>query len=286
MKNKIYISLLLLLAVGILSAISFMRQGETNFSEKHLIIVLRNIGHQLLLKAGDSTSSVLPIKKINEKTFQIEFQQPFVFVHDTLMNLVDKNLKTNHLPTEYIVNVLNCNNKAMIFGYEVSAKTNNIFPCTGRTQGVGCYVIQIEFLTEPSTNYYLFFLWLIPLSLAGYWLRKTILENKKTIQLPENESFIKIGVFSFFENKQLLKYKTAFIELSEKEAKLLKIFAENKNQLLDRERLLKAIWEDEGTIVVGRSLDVLVSKLRKKLLQDDALKIINIHGKGYKMIAE
>lgn len=86
MKNKIHIFALVLMVVGILSAKSFMEKREDTFSEKHL-----NIGHQLLLKAGDSTSSVLPVKKINSQTFQIDFQNPFVFGHDDLIELISKN---------------------------------------------------------------------------------------------------------------------------------------------------------------------------------------------------
>jgi DNA-binding winged helix-turn-helix (wHTH) protein len=288
MKNKFYIFALILLAVGILSAKSFMGKKEDTFSEKHLNIVLRNIGHQLLLQAGDSTSSVLPIKKINDQTFQIEFQRELIFVHDTLISLVDKNLKINHLPSDYIVNVLNCGNNAIVFGFEISTRTDNLTPCSGRTQARGCYVVQIEFLPNASLSIYAYFLWLIPLAFMAYFMvKKAMFKNKEIAPIiPKNEEFIAIGNFSFYQQKQLLKYHDETIELSENESKLLKIFAENQNQLLDRERLLKEIWEDKGVIVVGRSLDVLVSKLRKKLLNDPTVKIINSHGKGYKMMVE
>lgn len=287
MKNQIYIFALVLLAVSILSAKSFMGKRENTFSEKHLNIVLRNIGHQLLLQAGDSTSTVLPVKKINEQTFQIEFQNPFVFGHDNLVELISKNLKTNHLPSDYIVNVLNCNNNFVVFGFEMSTQNKNLTPCSGRTQAIGCYIVQIEFLANPAANVYAYLLWLIPLAFVGYFVRQNLLKNKAIEPcLPENEEFITIGKFSFYQQKQKLKYQDEDIELSENESKLLKIFAENQNQLVDRDRLLKEIWEDKGVIVVGRSLDVLVSKMRKKLSYDETIKIINIHGKGYKMMVE
>ena len=286
MKNKIYIFALAFLAVGIISAQSFMRKNEDTFPEKHLNIVLRNIGHQLLLKTGDSTSSVLPIKKINDQTFQIEFLNPFAFKHDDLIELISKNLKTNHLPSDYIVNVLKCNSNSIIFGFEMSTRNDNLTPCTGRTQNIGCYIVQIEFLANPSTNIYPYLLLLIPLTLVGYFFGKKILKNEQSIQLSDNEEFITIGNSRFYEQKQILQYSHELIELTENEHKLLKIFTEEQNQLVDRERLLKEIWEDKGSIVVGRSLDVLVSKLRKKLSNDKALKIINVHGKGYKMMVE
>ena len=286
MKNKIYIFALVLLAVGILSAKSFMGKKENTFSEKHLNIVLRNIGHQLLLKAGDSTSSVLPIKKIKDQTFQIEFQNPFIFGHDDLVELISKNLKINHLPSDYIVNVMNCNNNATVFGFEMSTQNDSLTPCSGRTQSIGCYVIQIEFLVNTPTSISPYLLLLIPLAFVGYFFSKKVFKTEKTIQSSDNEDFRTIGKFQFYEQKHILKYNSALIELTENEAKLLKTFTENPNQLVDRDRLLKEIWEDKGIIVVGRSLDVLVSKLRKKLLNDETVKIINIHGKGYKMMVE
>jgi DNA-binding response OmpR family regulator len=76
------------------------------------------------------------------------------------------------------------------------------------------------------------------------------------------------------------------IALSEKETKALKIFAENINQIVEREQLMKAIWEDEGIVVISRNVDVLVSKLRKKLSDDNSFKFINVHGRGYKFIIE
>lgn len=286
MKNNIYIFVLILLAVGILSAKSFMGKKEDTFSEKHLNIVLRNIGHQLLLQAGDSTSTVMPVKKINDQTFQIEFQHQLVFVHDSLVNLVAKNLKINHLPSDYIVNVLNCNNNAIVFGFEMSSQNGNLTPCSGRTQPVGCYIVQIEFLANIAPKNYSYFLILIPLVLVVYFIRKKFSENKKDLQLSDNEAFIALGNFQFYQQKHTLKHLSELIELTENESQLLAIFTENLNELVERERLLKEIWEDKGSIVVGRSLDVLVSKLRKKLANDESVKIINIHGKGYKMMVE
>jgi len=284
MKNKIYIFALVSVAVSIISAKSFLAKREDTFSQKHLNIVLRNIGHQLLLQAGDSTSTVLPIKKINEQTFQIEFQKPFIFGHDDLVELISKNLKTNHLPNDYIVNVLNCNSSSIVFGFEMSTKNDNLTPCSGRTQPMGCYVVQIEFLRNTTTNTYAYLLLLIPLALVGYLFRKKISSPKTSTQPPDNEEFTAIGNFRFHEQKHILQYDLLRNELTENESQLLKIFSENLNQLVARERLLKEIWEDKGTIVVGRSLDVLVSKLRKKLANDEAIKIINIHGKGFKLL--
>lgn len=99
-----------------------------------------------------------------------------------------------------------------------------------------------------------------------------------------DNSFIPLGKFKFYAEKDHLVFENKEIKLSEKEGKCLKIFAENINEIVERERLMKEIWEDEGVIVISRNVDVLISKLRKKLINDSNLKIINIHGKGYKFM--
>ena len=260
-------------------------QNDSSFQEKHFNIALRNIGHELLLKSGDSSSAVLPIKKIAQNLHQIEFQSELVFAHDTLVELFRKNLKISQLPSNYIVSVLNCGTNKIVFGYEINLKTKNTIPCTGRKQAKGCYVIQIEFLEEKPN--FLPYLWLLILPIiALYFFRNQILGIRKIEIIDKNDDFEKIGIFEYLPEKSALKSPTEIIELTENENKLLQILWKNQNQLIHREQLLKEIWEDQGSIVVSRSLDVLVSKLRKKIKDDPSIKISNIHGKGYKIARE
>ncbi|RZL99392.1 MAG: helix-turn-helix domain-containing protein, partial [Pedobacter sp.] len=83
-------------------------------------------------------------------------------------------------------------------------------------------------------------------------------------------------------DNNVLKLGDTIIPLSEKETKALKIFAENINQIVEREKLMKEIWEDKGIVVISRNVDVLVSKLRKKLSDDRSIKFITVPGTGYK----
>jgi DNA-binding response OmpR family regulator len=72
------------------------------------------------------------------------------------------------------------------------------------------------------------------------------------------------------------------INLTDKECKVLELLNNNFGELIPRETLMQKVWLDEG-VITGRSLDMFVSKLRKKLSGDPELKITNIHGKGYKL---
>jgi DNA-binding response OmpR family regulator len=72
------------------------------------------------------------------------------------------------------------------------------------------------------------------------------------------------------------------MDLTATETRLLLIFALSPNQTIERSRLQKEVWEDEG-VIVGRSLDMFISKLRKKLELDQNINIVVIRGKGYKL---
>jgi DNA-binding response OmpR family regulator len=83
------------------------------------------------------------------------------------------------------------------------------------------------------------------------------------------------------QQRQLITSKRT-IDLTGTETRLLLIFALSPNETIERKRLQKEIWEDEG-IIVGRSLDMFISKLRKKLELDPNINIVVIRGKGYRL---
>ena len=290
MKAKIYIIGIIVLTAITLSAGALVMDESTMFLEKRAELVIREIGHKLLLRSGDSTSRILPVKKIDNHTFQLEFQSQFTFVPDTLVEIVHQRLTTAQLPLDYMVNVFDCENNNMLFGYEMRTKKSDVLPCLGRTQPIGCYKIQIEFTEVNTANKFRNAGWAFGfISVAVLlisFLGKRPVPKKAQSQVGAEEIFIEVGKYAFYAEKGVLKNGNELIELSDKETKLLHVFASHQNQVIERDRLLKEVWEDEGVFVVGRSLDVFVSKLRKKLQGDDRLKITNIHGKGYKLEVE
>ena len=91
-----------------------------------------------------------------------------------------------------------------------------------------------------------------------------------------------IGKFLFDVKGQRLLLGNEVISLTEKEYKILELLNKNFGELIPRETLMQEIWLNEG-VITGRSLDMFVSKLRKKLSRDPKLRITNVHGKGYKL---
>lgn len=98
----------------------------------------------------------------------------------------------------------------------------------------------------------------------------------------EQTSFV-IGKFNFDSIKQELNIGDKKEKLTTKENNLLKILAENKNELVERNFILKEVWGDDS-IFNARSMDVYITKLRKYLQDDPMVKILNVHSKGFKLI--
>ncbi|WP_033563440.1 response regulator transcription factor [Sphingobacterium sp. SYP-B4668] len=92
-----------------------------------------------------------------------------------------------------------------------------------------------------------------------------------------------IGDYFFDYTSQQISYKGQQQKLSTKEAELLRLLCLKKNDVLTREEALLKIWHDDNYFT-GRSMDVFLSKLRKYLKQDSNVEIVNVHGKGYKLL--
>lgn len=92
-----------------------------------------------------------------------------------------------------------------------------------------------------------------------------------------------IGRFTFDPLKRIIDIDGEESKLTTKESQLLKLLAKNKNQILDRQAALRAIWGDDNYFN-GRSMDVYIAKLRKILKADEKIEIMNIHGKGFKLL--
>ena len=99
----------------------------------------------------------------------------------------------------------------------------------------------------------------------------------------KENSVYKIGRFQFDTQKQLLSIDGQQTKLTTKESELLGLLCAHANEILQRDFALKTIWIDDNYFN-ARSMDVYITKLRKHLKADDSIEIINIHGKGYKLI--
>jgi hypothetical protein len=282
-KRKHLGGLLIPLFISII-CVAFSMTSSDNFDFARREILLRGIGHEILLQSGDSTSRVLPIKKIAGNEYQISFENAFTFQPESLVNTTQRLLAKDPLASDYVVNVLNCANASVAYGYAISKnKKDDIVACIGRRQPIACYMINIKFKPTAiitARNGYLLGS-LIVLAFVGFIFLRSV-KPRKALPDSQHTDIFTLGSMSFDAETRKLMINEKTIDLTKTETRVLRIFALTPNEAIERSRLQKEIWEDEG-VIVGRSLDMFISKLRKKLEFDPNIKIVVIRGKGYKL---
>lgn len=125
-----------------------------------------------------------------------------------------------------------------------------------------------------------------PFSMEELLLRITaILRRVKNQTLKQSEqNEFRIGKFRFNHQDRTLELKGKVTDLTTKEADLLKLLCLNSNDVLDRNFALRTVWQNDSYFS-ARSMDVYIAKLRKYLKDDPKVEILNIHGRGFKLIA-
>jgi len=123
-----------------------------------------------------------------------------------------------------------------------------------------------------------------PFSMEELLYRIESILRRVTGKKPKEVVSFQLGEFLFDTQKQVLVRGNEVLRLTTKESELLSLLASNTNEILERNYALKTIWVDDNYFN-ARSMDVYITKLRKLLASDPNVAIINIHGKGYKLIA-
>jgi hypothetical protein len=335
-------------------ASSFTERSDRDLRAKQANLTIRQMGHRLLLQAGDSISRVLPVTEIEEGTFLLTFENEFDFNHDSLMMLTHSLFPKTQFPSGYTVTVHDCMNASIVYGFQINNTSPDILACKGRSQPSGCYTIEIAFPDlyenvdqrkadlgqrteelksvdphdanpkpeEPksfevdpqeanpklaelksfkvdlqeanpklkefkTTAFYGGMLVLLGVTFLigrfGKILTPAPVQNQNQAIIKESvPELAALGKFLFDVKDQRLLLGNEVISLTDKECKILELLNRNFGELIPRETLMQEVWINEG-VITGRSLDMFVSKLRKKLSGDPELRITNVHGKGYKL---
>jgi len=347
---------------------SFTKRSDRDLQAKQVNLLIREIGHRLLLQAGDSTSRAMPVTEVKEGTFLLRFENELVFNHDSLMALTQDLLPDTQFPSGYTVTVHDCKQADIVYGFQVNNTLPDILPCRGRSEPVGCYSVEFAFLdfyerleenkadtdkiTEkanaitvdpheskskheqeikrPISDYDIRQLTeqlktfkahpqkaeSIPIAIgteefkitaADYPLSKLIYSavlvllagtllvarfgkilrpvtpHDQDQQTKESvRELSAMGKYLFDVKNQRLSSESEVINLTDKECRILELLNKSFGELISRETLMQEVWINEG-VITGRSLDMFVSKLRKKLSSDPELRITNVHGKGYRL---
>ena len=260
---------------------------DDQFAEK-VNLALRRTAHLLLLESGDSTSRIAPVQNQDDGRFLLRLERPFNYSH--LPALLQESFNLHGIQGKYDVALLDCTSGDLQLGYNAQdLLAPGSVACTGREQGDNCYDLCLSFDTpKTSPNSYLAWLFGIGLLVGGFvygqWYSRKQNHPVAPPQPAEESTRLTFGGSSLDITNQLLFVGSVRQPLTYRETKLLQLFVSHFNQLLERDFILQAVWEDEG-IIVGRSVDVFVSRLRKMLRDDPSVRIVTQHGVGYRLEA-
>lgn len=253
--------------------------------EERVNLALRRTADLLLRASGDSTSRIPPIEHPAAMTWRIILHQSFEY--DALPEILQSSLARYDISLTYQVTVKNCQDQSIALGFsKKDIIQDTTVACQGRAEPEGCHFIEIIFQEPAQTKAWwtgtglLVLLTLVTSSGALMWYRKK--STSPSAMPPQDEDWIGFGKSRLNSTALLLECNGVSEKLTYREAKLLRLFATQTNQLLERDYILREVWGEEG-IQVSRSVDMFISRLRKKLANDAGISIVAIHGVGYRM---
>jgi DNA-binding response OmpR family regulator len=115
-----------------------------------------------------------------------------------------------------------------------------------------------------------------------YRIQAIFKRTANIVTIKKEDQYI-IGNYTFDPLKQFLSFGDQSVKLTTKESELLELLCQHGNEILERNFALKSIWIDDNYFN-ARSMDVYITRLRKYLKKDPAVKILNVHGRGYKLL--
>lgn len=240
---------------------------------------MRYIGHQVLLSSGDKTSRVLPVQKRPDGAYLLRFEKPFTPVPDSLVSVFTRNM-ANH--KEYQVELVERTKNEMLYSFVIDSDgSRSILPCLKRPLPTGYYDLVIKMPASSNTAIYIGAATVL-LAAGGMLFYQNRKKQRVTPDVIHDGSFLTIGRFRFYADQHKLETDEHSIVLTPKEGQVLAILARSPNTVIERSRLQKEVWDDEG-VLITRSLDMFISKLRKKLKADPGVSIVNVHGRGYRL---
>jgi hypothetical protein len=252
-------------------------------SPEKINLALRRTADGLLLQTGDSTSRIPAIEQIKPNVWRLQLNQPFRY--EQLPFQLQSSLDLYEIKHRYEVAIRKCEDATIDLGFHQSDYLNTgRVPCAGRELPETCHYIEITFLEEGMQKS----VWsaksgillLLLVGIIGFWFYRK--QKLKTSLVDVENELVDFGNSRLDVSGQFLIHGNARQSLTFRETKLLKLFATNPDQLLERDYILKQVWADEG-VLVGRSIDMFVSRLRKKLAVDSSLNIAAVHGVGYRL---
>lgn len=277
-RKKTSYLLLTLACLFIAIAISLIEMPNEQLVQEQTHLAMRAIGDELLKSNNDLSTPVPPIQQSGAATLRLLIGRPIFIDPDNLVDLSLKYLNAS-ISLSLVVSVLDAATEEVVYGFEINHLKEQDIPCLGRILPVSEYIIQTSFYDQArfrvDTN--------VPaLSLAS----ASVLFAFFGFSSMKGKKVQTTGKVLLFGNLQLdleqskVLHNEQNIQLTEKEAQILAILFKYNGKLVTRDYLIEEVWLKNG-VITGRSLDMYISRLRKKLQEMPFIQIVNQHGKGY-----
>ena len=285
-KSLINSKLISLLALPLFAwfVLPFSKESKETSAPENINLALRRTGDLLLRTSGDNTSQIPPVEQVNPDVWRLKLDSEFCYEY--LPHLLQTSLDLYNIKQPYKVTVRRCENNLIDLGYhQLDFLMTKSVPCQGRDMSEGCHYITISFIKNEDHKS----LWNVKIGVVLFFgifltflIRYVRQKNKLSDVNITDSNWLMFGNSRLNVTNQTLVCGNEHHTLTYRESKLLHLFVTNANQILERDFILKQVWEDEG-VMVGRSVDVFVSRLRKKLMADPKVNISVVHGVGYRL---
>lgn len=256
-------------------------------------LALRQIGHDYLTLMGDASSRIPAVEEGKDGFLLLRLER--YIAYDTLNQIARSVLDDYGIRSDYALTLEDCRSGEVFLGslwpgvlQDEERLEDDGQACSGRDQTTRCanigFAVAKEQQAGPSVlTWFLGGLGIL-LFFAGRLTPAPVAPIEQAIQvIPAETNTLHLGTdCTFDESSCLLTVGQSKHELTYREAKLFSFFANRPNEILARTDINDAVWGEEG-IITGRSLDVFVSRLRKKLAETEGLEIKTVHGVGYRL---
>ena len=270
-----YLMLPFLVVLLLLAYNQWQRQPKTEWQADHVEIGLRRLGDQLLRKYGDEQTPVPPIAQAGNKAFSLNLPNELALSPDFLAEVALETFDASYF-RRAIVQVYTNGSDDMVYGFNIDTQYQQPVPCLGRELPQAHYQIKLKVLDPPASQMQF---QVAMMGVAGMGLLVLMLSGFIGFPKTEKEK-IEVAGMQLDVAQANLHFQGHQVKLTQKECKLALIFMKQPGKLVTRDYLTEEVWAKEG-VITGRSLDVFISRLRKKMAINPQARIVNEHGKGY-----
>ncbi len=253
-------------------------RSNKELQRKQSKIAMRLIGDHLLTTIGNYNEPLLPIKQVDSITFRLMFKESIVINPDSLTAASMKYINTN-IAMQSIISVLDVKTKEVVYSFEINPFDKNYIPCLGRELPESDYWIDASFYNPSKKTSRIAFsiLGFIGIVISSLFLFVYVVKRRKEKKMNGEYS---VKGFKIIPHFNRIAFNNHVIQFTEKEMQIFRILFNKEGKLVTRESLIDEVWLKKG-VVTTRSLDMYISRLRKKIKEISHAQIINHHGKGY-----